>query len=631
MPVKKIHVIFKTHLDIGYTDFAAKVKANYIENYIPASINVARTLRESGSKFRFVWQTGSWLIYEYLHTVSAQKRADFEKAISDGDIYWHGLPCTSYSELMNLDLFHYGLSLSGELDKRFSRKTIAAKLTDVAGHTKAIIKPMTEHGIQFLHIGVNPAVTAPSVPPLFNWVDDSGNSLTVMYNNGYGQFSPIEGTDCALYFAHTNDNMGPQTAQGVIEEMEALEEKYPDAEIIASNLSDAALDILKIKSTLPTITDEIGDTWIHGAASDPRKISGYRALLRKCENLDGQTQKDAYSHLILIAEHTWGGDEKVFLADNTDYKRSAFEKKLRTEKYKTFEQTWQEQRDYINDAAKAMGQSAETLLEEYKRKPAPFGTTVSDKRNITIGDYRLSVNDAGEIDRLAYRGNLIADEKHRLCSFFYEQFCKADYDRFYSQYVTQDLWWTRDDLTKVNMEDGCSEHLKFVPLLDKVSVLPGALCVRMNMPPQAHELYGCPQFIDYIVTFDERKLTIDFAWFNKPKNRVAEASWLAFHPIVQPEAWRISKLSQQINPYKVITNGNNKLHATDIGVYNGSLSIESLDCAVVAPGKPSLLNFNNDPVDTSYGMSFNLHNNIWGTNHPMWYGEDARFRFVINF
>jgi hypothetical protein len=28
-------------------------------------------------------------------------------------------------------------------------------------------------------------------------------------------------------------------------------------------------------------------------------------------------------------------------------------------------------------------------------------------------------------------------------------------------------------------------------------------------------------------------------------------------------------------------------------------------------------------------LHFNLYNNIWGTNHPMWYDEDAKFRFAL--
>lgn len=31
------------------------------------------------------------------------------------------------------------------------------------------------------------------------------------------------------------------------------------------------------------------------------------------------------------------------------------------------------------------------------------------------------------------------------------------------------------------------------------------------------------------------------------------------------------------------------------------------------------------------GAWFCLYNNVWGTNFPMWYGEDARFRFELTF
>jgi hypothetical protein len=31
------------------------------------------------------------------------------------------------------------------------------------------------------------------------------------------------------------------------------------------------------------------------------------------------------------------------------------------------------------------------------------------------------------------------------------------------------------------------------------------------------------------------------------------------------------------------------------------------------------------------GHALNPFNNIWGTNHPMWSAEDAKFRFVLRF
>ena len=33
--------------------------------------------------------------------------------------------------------------------------------------------------------------------------------------------------------------------------------------------------------------------------------------------------------------------------------------------------------------------------------------------------------------------------------------------------------------------------------------------------------------------------------------------------------------------------------------------------------------------DLTAGVWFNLYNNMWNTNFPLWYDEDARFRFVV--
>ena len=46
-------------------------------------------------------------------------------------------------------------------------------------------------------------------------------------------------------------------------------------------------------------------------------------------------------------------------------------------------------------------------------------------------------------------------------------------------------------------------------------------------------------------------------------------------------------------------------------------------------GEPNLLEFD-DTKRTGSCVSVNLYNNIWGTNFPMWYGEDGKIRFKIN-
>ena len=64
--VKKVHAIFKTHLDIGFTELSSKVEQRYIDEFIPKAIAVAEQLRREGADERYVWTTGSWLINAYL-------------------------------------------------------------------------------------------------------------------------------------------------------------------------------------------------------------------------------------------------------------------------------------------------------------------------------------------------------------------------------------------------------------------------------------------------------------------------------------------------------------------------------------------------------------------------------------
>ena len=53
-----------------------------------------------------------------------------------------------------------------------------------------------------------------------------------------------------------------------------------------------------------------------------------------------------------------------------------------------------------------------------------------------------------------------------------------------------------------------------------------------------------------------------------------------------------------------------------------------VDAALVAPFGRRLLEYGvTDLVPEPW---FNLYNNIWNTNFPMWFGDDVRFRFVLH-
>ncbi|MNP42645.1 hypothetical protein D3C76_1364270 [compost metagenome] len=94
---------------------------------------------------------------------------------------------------MDKELFRYGLTISQELDQQFGKQTIAAKMTDVPGHTLSMVPYMQKAGIQYMHLGVNPASMRPDVPKLFRWQAGDGSELIVNYAGSYGEPVEIEG------------------------------------------------------------------------------------------------------------------------------------------------------------------------------------------------------------------------------------------------------------------------------------------------------------------------------------------------------------------------------------------------------------------------------------------------------
>ena len=59
------------------------------------------------------------------------------------------------------------------------------------------------------------------------------------------------------------------------------------------------------------------------------------------------------------------------------------------------------------------------------------------------------------------------------------------------------------------------------------------------------------------------------------------------------------------------------------------LTIELIDAALVGPVAGGFMPYVPDGPDWSQGLRVNLYNNKWGTNFPMWWEGQARFRFRL--
>ena len=211
------------------------------------------------------------------------------------------------------------LGFSQSLDQRFGRATIGAKMTDVPGHSRGLVGPLAAHGVKLLNIGVNGASTAPDVPALFVWQDPEGASLIMMYHHkDYGGIVQAPDSDLAVAVEMRGDNDGPHSVEEITKIYADLRKQFPHAQVTAANLSEIAAAVEPLRGGLPVVTQEIGDTWIYGVASDPVKVARYRevARLRKEWLAQGKfrvgdsTDCALLRRLALCAEHTWGVDTK---------------------------------------------------------------------------------------------------------------------------------------------------------------------------------------------------------------------------------------------------------------------------------------------------------------------------------
>jgi Domain of unknown function (DUF5054) len=655
--VREVLVMFKCHLDVGFVDTQAAIIHKYFTDYYPRAISTAEMLRAKGDD-GYVWTTGSWLLYEYFQQAKGKDLETMEHAVQRGDIAWHALPFTWQSELLDRSAIRAAVGFSKVLDRRFGRRTTGAKMTDVPGHTRGLVGPLHEAGVIFLDIGVNSASTPPDVPPLFVWRDPAGASIIVMYHRtDYGGVVQVPGSDLAIAVEVRDDNSGPHTIDEIHQIYAKLRDQFPGARVRPSNLTEIANAVQKYEDGLPVFTQEIGDTWIHGVASDPIKLGRYRELLRlRSEWIQqgkiepGNSVDLAFlSKFALAVEHTWGTDTKTWL-DFEHYKPQALSSMLDNSKYRTVTGSWAEKRRDIDDSVNALPGS---LREEAQTRLAALRPALPDPeemKEVAAGSlietrlFRMRIDEkTGAIIMLQdpRSGAQFASEQHPLALFTYQTLSQDDYDRFIRSYITVQTDWALKDFGKPNIGRFGAQSRKWNATTAKVwrgyRDDGDRVLVRLDLGAQAADaVTAWPEKVFLEIDFTRTAPTIDMnlSWFGKRANRMPEALWLTFQPEVgNQQKWQFTKLEQAVSPFDVVSGGNRHMHApTGPIVYRDekrTMAIDSLDAAVVSLGVMSPIYFSKDEPDISKGFHYSLFNNGWGTNYIQWFGEDARFRFRL--
>ncbi|KAH9512458.1 hypothetical protein Btru_039638 [Bulinus truncatus] len=162
--------------------------------------------------------------------------------------------------------------------------------------------------------------------------------------------------------------------------------------------------------------------------------------------------------------------------------------------------------------------------------------------------------------------------------------------------------------------------------------------------------YGAPKvfYIKYDMEYSGAPwLNITFLMLGKTTTRLPESISFGFQPVNEGCKWTLEKMAQYIDPCDVVLNGSQYVHGikSDVNLLNQDnkgIQFYSRDVPIVNLGtenhidSPFPVPLQPFECSTLKNFSFNIFNNIWNTNYPMWYPfnqEDENFKaeFTISF
>lgn len=354
LPIEDVHLIFASHLDVGFTNLILNSFNQYFQEYYPRAWALSDALRNTSTPFTYM--THPILLSLYFNcpsdftlsnvtlqcpTPAAQQ--EMKQRIQSGDIWFHRAPMNiEYEVVYNAATAAPFFTLAADLANQLGVPVPAvASVRDVPGVTRAIVPILAAAGAIGLSEGVNPETLPGNVNTPAVWLDVESNTsiLYVQHNWGYGssasratptptrsavferqvgdsncQFVP--GLGHALCFNFRGETQGPpDNTQEVVQTYQAFAAEFPNATVHLSTFDRYFATLVNASAMLPVITSEIGDTWINGVACDPQKMSFYREAARaytdcvasaQCDPVNDPRIKDFNRYFLKTPEHTWG-------------------------------------------------------------------------------------------------------------------------------------------------------------------------------------------------------------------------------------------------------------------------------------------------------------------------------------
>jgi hypothetical protein len=397
-PVKEIIVVFKTHIDVGYTRRVKDIVQYYRTDMIDSALKVMDSSVDLPKEQQFRWTAPGWVMSKVMEPWQGQteeRRKKLDEAFRKGQFITHAMPFTIETEICEPEVVTRGLGFASQLSRQYQLPLpLSAKVTDMPSQATELATILANGGVKFLHIGCNWPSGYVQTPGIFWWEGPDGSRLLTFYTSIYG-------TATGLNWPHewgkgdkfvgrnlippadwpykvwpailvTGDNSGPPKASDVKALFDEVHKKMPGVKIRTGTMDDFEKAFLAEKPALPVFKKEMPDTWVHGAMSDPGgfKLSRETAPLLAADELLNTQLKNwgvsapaisdsvakAYEKMALYAEHTWGGSASI-----NEY-GDAF-KKLPADKYADLEASWEDKTNYVRNAWKISQQLKQDNLK----------------------------------------------------------------------------------------------------------------------------------------------------------------------------------------------------------------------------------------------------------------------------
>ncbi|XP_052801286.1 uncharacterized protein LOC128232002 [Mya arenaria] len=722
-PIKDVHIIYMNHLDVGYNGISPKIGFinnvinAYFTEHFPRALNLSDELKQGGYVETFIYTTHPWLLSLYINCPynsslngimlkcpSNDDKLRMLKAIKLGDVSYHAGPMNMQPENMNQLLFELSLNISTSIDNYMGlqREYRTLSQRDVPGMTIAVIPTLVKKNIKAVSVGVNDGTSPPAVPKIFTWKFDDENSVIAMWHKGGYPDNPgpspsnpgglsrdgcvtFEGFDTALCFAFRTDNSGPpESVEEILGYYEILRAEFPGANLHASTFEKFVEAVWPMRDQLPVVTNEIGDTWIQGISSDPRKLAEYRVVMNaltncikegKCDVNDPQVTESIFN-LVKLGEHTWG---LPGVYDTVNWTNHDFYRARSGDNYKNCTQAWVEQRVYTQRAVESLRSlpvvaEIKKELKEIKQnamRPNLEGFDAVEPTSMYKAQDGMEIvfGETGAIIHLYDPYNKENWAKSMSFGrFLYHTYDESDFNRSHSMYPYK--WPTFYQKPNLTRNGDAVSKLWDTQLMELFKwrgndfVLIAKIVVSDDAP---HLEFGAPSEVwityAYNPTVDTPGFDITMQWYEKTSTRNPESLMYYFSPLPPPPVsealkfqprlatpvykWKLRKLGQIVYPDNVVLNGSQYLHAVDSDVLyttdsGAGLQVAARDTPLVSLGTvsniPSPFPIPLAPIQQGEitGFAFNLYNNMWDTNYILWYPyiqEDENFkaRFQVNF